>query len=373
MFGKAWRRATGAAFASAVVVLSAALPGAAGANAVPVRPGPSSLPGGSRGAAAVPWKSVGTGWVLAEDASAKNGPATLYLVSPSGRKYALRAPGGLIAWSAGKTQALFELSQENKLEQLNLQTGKASKFGLPLGTYALGYAQPAGRQVLAVTQKGLTSTLATYNLSGQLVTTLGTAKYGADGIGAANGSAFAVASSSGLRLVSSSGRLLKNLTVPAAVGCEPVRWWTAGEVLATCTTKSGGSYDEHLYLVPANGARPAELTPFRTSSYDLGDFDAWRLPSGLYLQSFGACGTLEINKLAANGSITPVTVPGTASPSYEVITADGPRLLIETEGCTARGQLLWLNPATRAETWLFKSGTIQVVPFADSRDPLVPI
>jgi hypothetical protein len=68
-----------------------------------------------------------------------------------------------------------------------------------------------------------------------------------------------------------------------------------------------------------------------------------------------------------------VAVPGTSSPSYQVVTADGPRLLIETVGCTGAGQLLWLNPATHAETWLFKSGAAQVVPFADSRDPLVQI
>jgi hypothetical protein len=315
--------------------------------------------------------------VLAEDSSGKNGPVTLYLASPSGKKYALRspAPRWLIAWSGNKTEALFDLSSANKLEQLNLQTGKASKFDLPAGSYALGYTQPAGQQVLAVTQKGSTDTLATYSLSGKLVKTLGSAKdtFGIAGIGAANGSEFAISAPAGLRLVASSGKLLKNLTVAGTAGCGPVRWWTSSTVLASCSTKSGGSEYTHLYLVPANGARPTELTPIRKSSYDLGDMDAWRLPSGLYLQSQGACGTLEINKQAASGSIAPVTVPGTSAASYAVITADGPRLLVETEGCHGGGQLLWLNPATHAETWLFKSGTVQVVPFADSQDPLVQI
>jgi hypothetical protein len=373
MFGKVWRRATGVAVAGAGVVFSAGLFGATGANAAPVTPAAGAVRAASEGVAVVPWKSVGAGWVLAEDSSGKTGPATLYLASPAGTRYALRAPGGLIAWSSDKTEALFQLSSANRLEQLNLQTGKASKFDLPAGGYALGYAEPSGQQVLGVTEKGSTATLATYSLSGKLTKALGTAKYAIDGIGTANGSTFAISASSGLRLVSSSGRLLKDLTVPAAAGCEPVRWWTASKVLATCTTKSGSASYEHLYLVPASGARPTELTPFRTSSYDLGDFDAWQLPSGLYLQSFGACGTLEINRQAPNGSVAPVAVPGTSSPSYQVVTADGPRLLIETVGCTGAGQLLWLNPATHAETWLFKSGAAQVVPFADSRDPLVQI
>lgn len=377
MSGKGWRRAKGATLATAAAMLSMGIFGAAGANAAPVTPGSDALRSGARGVATVPWKSVGAGWVLAEDSSGKNGPVTLYLVSPSGTKYPLRGPGAgwLIAWSGNKTDALLDLSSPNKLEQLNLQTGKASKFDLPAGSYALGYIQPAGQQVLAVTQKGSTDTLATYSLSGKLVKTLGSAKekLGIAGIGAANGSAFAISAPTGLRLVSSSGKLLKNLTVPDTAGCGPVRWWTSSTVLASCITKSGGSQYLHLYLVPANGAKPTELTPFRESSYDLGDMDAWQLPSGLYLQSEGACGTLEINKQAANGSITPVTVPGTSAASYAVVTADGSRLLVETEGCTGGGQLLWLNPATHAETWLFKSGTQQVIPFADSQDPLLPI
>jgi len=377
MFGKAWRRAS-TAFAGAAVVLSAGIFGGAGANAALVTPRSSELQNASRATATVPWKSVGAGWVLAEYSAGKNGPVTLYLVSASGTKYALRSPAGgtLIAWSANKTDALFELGSANKLEQLNLQTGKASKLDLPAGSYSLGYTQPAGKQVLAVTQKGSTQALATYSLSGKLAETLGSTKdsAGVSGIDAANGSAFAVSAPTGLRLVSSSGKLLKNLPVPdAGLGCWPVRWWTASKALVNCLSTSGGSYYSHLYLVPTNGARPTELTPVRKSSYDLGDLDAWQLPSGLYLQSEGACGTLEINKQAANGSLAKVSVPGTSTPSYKVVTADGARLLIETEGCVRGGQLLWLNPATHAETWLFRSGTVLVVPFADPQDPLVQV
>jgi TolB protein len=377
MFGKVGRRATGAAFAGVAMAFSAGVFGTAGANAAAVTPGAgapgAARPGGAVPGRAVPWQSVGAGWVLAEDSARAAGPATLYLASPAGAKYALRAPGGLVAWSSDKTEALFQLSAANKLEQLNLRTGKASGLNLPAGSYALGYARPAGQQVLGVAERGSTATLATYSLSGKLVQVLGSARYTIDGIGTANGGAFAISGSIGLRLVSNSGKLLRYLTVTAATGCDPVRWWTASTVLATCTTTAGSSSYEHLYLVPATGARPTQLTPFRASSYDLGDFDAWQLPSGLYLQSFGACGTLEVNRQAEGGSITPVPVPGTSSPSYQVVTAAGPRLLIETLGCTGAGQLLWLNPATRAETWLFTRGAAEVVPFADSLDPLVQI
>ena len=101
--------------------------------------------------------------------------------------------------------------------------------------------------------------------------------------------------------------------------------------------------------VPASGARPKALTPVRKSGMDLGDLDAWSLPSGLYLQSAGACGTLELNKQATNGSVAPVKVPGLpAGASVAVVTALGPQLLIHGLGCSPGGQLVWFNPATRA-------------------------
>ena len=115
------------------------------------------------------------------------------------------------------------------------------------------------------------------------------------------------------------------------VGCSPERWWTPSAILAACIAKSTNS-EPRLWLLPANGARPTALTPQRKAGHDLGDFDAWRLSSGLYLQSEGACGVTEINKQAANGSVTPVNVPGTPNSDNVIVTAAGPRLLIEPEG-----------------------------------------
>ena len=116
--------------------------------------------------------------------------------------------------------------------------------------------------------------------------------------------------------------------------------------------------------MPANGAKPKALTPVRKSGMDLGDLDAWPLPSGLYLQSAGACGTLELNKAAKNGSVAQVKVPGfPAGASVAVVTALGPQLLVHGLGCAIGGQLVWFNPATKAEKWLFKTGAEAVVPY----------
>jgi hypothetical protein len=284
----------------------------------------------------------------------------LTLAGPAGTKYALLtwpasatpAPS-IVAWAGDKTQALFELFSAGHgpegYAELNLMTAAMTRVALAAVTTPLGYTLPDGQQLLGMTQIGSDVTIARYTQAGALAQTLAT---GNDLSGAAyspDGTALAVAAPGGLQLVSNAGGLLRNLPVPGVgtkSACQPVRWWDATTILAIC---------DGLWLVPSGGATPTELTPVRKASFDLGDIDAWQLPSGLYLQSLGACGTLELNKQASDGSVTAVTVPGmTTSPV--VVTADGARLLVEQQGCAGRGQLAWYDPATGAEQWIFTAG-----------------
>ena len=304
--------------------------------------------------------------------AAKPAPTTLYLVSPSGGKYPVdqwaasktSAPH-LLAWSGDKTRALLQVGSSYQLEQLNLRTGKAVRFNLPVDVLPADYTRPSGLQLLGMGVAGSGATLARYTLTGQQAQVLGSRAYGVSGLYTPDGTELAISADTGLQLVSNTGRVIRKLPVPAAdprVGCSPARWWNGTTILAECTPK--GSYADQLWLVPANGARPTALTPVRKSGPDLGDLDAWSLPSGLYLQSAGACGTLELNRQAKNGSVAPVPVPGLpARASVAVVTALGPQLLIHGLGCTVSGQLAWFNPATKAEKWLFKAGAEAVVPY----------
>jgi hypothetical protein len=323
--------------------------------------------GETSAARGVPWPSVGAGWMLdtySTGTVAKPAPTTLYLVSPAGAKYALLtwpasatpAPS-LVAWAGDKTQALLELFSAGHgpegYAELNLMTAAMTRVALAAVTTPLGYTLPDGQQILGMTQIGSDVTIARYTQAGALAQTLVTGD--ADLSGAAyspDGTALAVAAPGGLQLISNAGGLLRNLPVPRVgtkSACQPVRWWDATTVLAIC---------DGLWLVPSGGAAPTELTPVRKASFDLGDIDAWQLPSGLYLQSLGACGTLELNKQASDGSVTRVTVPGmTTSPV--VVTADGARLLVEQQGCAGRGELAWYDPATGAEQWIFTAGAGQ--------------
>ncbi len=322
----------------------------------------------------IPWSQVGPGWELAQYSNGSSAHlTTLYLIAPNGTKYTLRTTHnekfGLAAWSGDKTRAMFFNDVVGKVEQLNLMTGKVSTFTIGGQSSPQGYTLPLGLNIAAVTNNGANFTLARYSLTGKLLKVLLRDKFAFDEVYAPNGATLAVAGPKGVRLVSNEGGVIRALNVPGtvpAIGCTPVRWWNAGTILADCSANP--TLEPRLWLVPANGAKPVALTPQRNNKGpDLGDIDGWRLTSGLYLQSLGACGTLEINRQAANGSVTAVNVAGTPNTHNAIVTASGPRLLIDpANGCMPAAGLLWYNPGTRAEQWLFKysvHASLNVIPF----------
>ncbi len=342
--------------------------------------------------AAVPWSKVGPGWALAmysasqggEAVEPKTGPATLYLVDPQGGKYKLitwsarspqaRAPWNLVDWSGDTRRALFSSgyagATREHLHQLQLRTGHVSSFTLPKDVIAIGYTRPDGLNILAEkgTAESLTSklTLQRYGLTGKLqkrlatVTDLGQVAY------QSAGAAIAAGALHGLELISNTGGVIRSLPVPGASdGCSAVRWWTKGTVLASCfVTNEAGP---RLWLVPAGGAKPTALTPVRKGGFDLGDFNAWQLSSGLYLDGYGACGTLVIGRQQRHGKEQMVSVPGAASSL--IVNATRSTLMVERiNACSPGISLVWFNPATRALTVAIRDGHNQfgvtrVVPY----------
>jgi hypothetical protein len=340
---------------------------ATGASAAPVRAAGhetraehAELAAGQTGTrSAVPWSKVGPGWALVEYTTGKYQkarPVTLYLVDPKGGKYRLylwRAtsqPWQLISWSGDKTRALFAPSSGRKMDQLNLETGAMTAFRLPASVSSvLGYTSPDGDSIL-VTKDGI----ARYSLAGKFQAQLikGSQFYVA--ISAVNGQTDVTNAPAGVDVVRNTGGVIRRLHVPGVSrksgGCTPVRWWSAATVLARCglySPKEG----EQLWLVPVSGAAPSALTAERTGNgIDLGDFDAWRFSSGLYVQAQGACGSQFIGKQAANGTVTRVNVPG--SLGTDIVTATyASRMFVRTvSGCFPSSAALWFNPATRAVT-----------------------
>jgi hypothetical protein len=332
----------------------------------------------------VPWRKVGTGWVLTEywagraalEGTPKAGAATLYLVDPAGGRYRLyrwaatKNPPFVLDWSGDKTRALIQLEPSGKLEQLVLATGKISRIDVSSAVSAIGYTRPTGQNVLGWRPDGSKFRLDRYSLTGQLLKTLATGPNDNEAVYSDSGTTLAVGGTTGIQLVSNGGGVIRRLPVPktSVAGCTPTRWWTASTILATCVARHAIS--GRLWLVPASGAKPTALTPQRSShSADLGDIGAWRLPSGLYLQGLGACGTVQIFKQASNGSVKLVSIPGDNGDNNQILTARGSRLLVRAEtGCPGNESLLWFTPSTRHVQWLFKTpssvaGVLAAVPY----------
>jgi hypothetical protein len=334
----------------------------------------------------VSWASVGAGWSLAEYSGSTSGGVTprkagatlVYLVGPSGYRDALYEwPAGqtnwtLLDWSGDKTRALFS-GPDDEVGQLVLATGKFTSFKLPGGTQVIGYSRPDGTAILATQQVMSTDKVLRYDLAGHLEQTLasGPANSASDAVYSPDGTSLAVNGAKALEQVGNDGHVIRSLPVPGDPSCLPVRWWNASTILASCTAP--GHTAGRLWLVPVSGAGPTALTPQRSSSGpDLGDLNAWSLPSGLYLQATGACGVIYIAKPTSTGAAATVTVPETTGNDNQIVAADGPRLLVRAQtSCQASTSLLWFNPATAATQLLIRApsglqGVVADIPYQGS-------
>ncbi len=384
--------------AATAAVAAAAVAGSVVALTVPAMAAQSGsaarvLAAGQAGSrAGVPWGKVGPGWALAmysasqggEGIKPKAGSSTLYLVDPLGGRYSLftwparsaRSKWTLQDWSGDVSRALFTgapsfgSNVREHVYQLTLRSGAVTGFTLPKGVTSVGYTRPDGLNILAQNGAFISphsrGTLLRYNLAGQLQKTLATVT----GLGGTAyqpaGGELAAGSRHGLELISNSGGIIRSLPVPGVNdGCNAVRWWSAGAVLASCS--ASGVPGPRMWLVPASGAKPTALTPARHNGFDMGDFNAWQLSSGLYLDGYGACGTLVIGRQPRHGRERMVNVPGSASSL--IVNATRSKLMVERiNGCMPGISLVWFNPATRAMTVAIRVGHNQhgvssVVPY----------
>jgi hypothetical protein len=384
------RRATGAVatVAAAAAVLGLAVP----AMAASAPPAPRILSGGQvAGRSAVPWRKVGPGWALAEYSASqgglgvkpKAGPSTLYLVDPQGGRYKLftwsaKSPltaSNLMGWSGDVSRAMFVAQSANpgdreRVEQLVLRTGRVTRFTLPARVNAVGYTRPDGLNIVASREaaSGKAVTVQRYSLTGKLQKDLANVKTdtGSNVAYNSNGTELAMGTASGLDLISNAGGVIRKLPVPKVTWvCTAVRWWSTRTILASCS--AGSDLEPRMWLVPASGAKPTPLTPVRSGGFDLGDFNAWQLSSGLYVNGYGGCGTLVIGRQPTHGKEQQVNVPGSASSL--IVDATRSRLMVERiNGCMPGISLVWFNPATRKMTVAIpvkghQQGIIAAIPY----------
>jgi hypothetical protein len=373
--GSSWVRAAVLSLAAVSAVAGcASAGGGAGAGGQSPAVGQAATKGSTSAASrsGSPLASVGRGWTLAEYSGAtsfdktpsKAGATTVYLVSPQGARTALytwaatKDPAWrLVDWSGDKSRALFVSAKQNTVGQLDLATRKFTSFTLPAGTQAISYSRPGGTAILASQQRSSGDKILRYDRNGKLQKTLASGPQNAATVAvySPDGTALAVNEARGVAEVTNSTGATRSLSTPAGATCQPVRWWNAGTILASCLAP--GTAAPRLWLVPASGARPTALTAQRSNQGpDLGDIDAWPLPSGLYLQALSGCGVIYIAKQASDGSAATVHVPQTTGNDNQIITANGDRLLVRAEtSCDSSSSLLWFTPASSAVQMLIKA------------------
>ncbi|OBK52830.1 hypothetical protein [Mycobacterium sp. 1081908.1] len=334
-------------------------------------------------AASIPWRQVGPGWLLATwtpavshmpgvplapgEPERATSSTKLYLVDPVGGRYLITTfgpPGDkagpeLVDWSADGSQALFYTPGAHQPNTLvDLHTGAQTQ--LTVDGHAR-FSGPDGKALLVTKQVDTSgrSSLVRVDLNGDRQlnyrTENMTGKFTGSYLTTPDGTRLVLGTSAGMALIGNDGTAGPSLPVSGQSGCDPVRWWDDQSdpvVVAVCD--SSEHKGKSLWAVPINGGAPTALTKPNDgqSGPDYGDMDAWKLPSGTFVQAQGACGVVFLAKINADGSTTKVDVPNTEG-SVGVIGTNGGHLYLHAmTGCGGGKSLLDYDPAANTSTVL---------------------
>jgi hypothetical protein len=320
---------------------------------------------------------------------------TLYLIDPAGARYAITTfpPTGnnprprLLDWSGDGSHALFYVSDKHgpgpNAVSVDLHTGTQTTLTVD---DVPSYTRPDGKAILVSTSDNGKDTLKRIDLAGNVQFTypmdLGDAgQFGGGYLESPDGTQLVLSTAPpgnqqtpnpDLVVMGNDGVVVRELPSPMPGGrCDPVRWWTPTVFLAHCTADSGGQ----LWQVPLDGEAPTALTAVNSGhgddpgfQGDFGDGDAWQLPSGTFLQSAGACGSIFLSRLTPDKHTTRVTPPGMDSSVIVAGATADKLLLVGKVGCGSTTSLVTYDPATNTDTVLLGppvtgGAVIQALPY----------
>ncbi|HEU5007669.1 MAG TPA: hypothetical protein VFT67_11890 [Jatrophihabitantaceae bacterium] len=263
----------------------------------------------------VPWSRVGTGWTLASWTRRHRATETLYLVSSTGRRYAVaRMPKSSypLLWSPDGRRAL--MGGDHGLSEVDLRTGRRTAVHLPGGyTEPLTYSRPRGLALIAAvgtTEPGtsyITMRLERFGLNGrhQLSYPLrvkGAGTLSTSGVvETADGTELVVGAHHGLVLLRNDGTLVRRLLPSTRQTCEVVTWWRHDIALASC----GG----RMWAVPISGAKATALSLGPTRKDMFGYVNEWRYSRGRLGLAANGCGPATLVRFDKRGQGVPIDVP----------------------------------------------------------------
>jgi hypothetical protein len=302
----------------------------------------------------------------------------VYLVSPAGDRYPITefppADGlpNLVEWSGDGSHALFESKRGFDTTAISIDLHTGERTSVPVhGTPA--YAGPYAKALLVAGFNGdQPRTLKRIDMAGteQFVYPIkdlgGAGRFGGDYLKTPDGTQLVLATENlgnkisprtdqSLVVMSSDGSIVRTLPAPMPEAeCTPVKWWTPGVFLTHC-----GGGGEQLWKVPLDGSKPTALTGVNTREQNdplfednLGNWNAYELPSGTFLPTAGPCGTTFVSRLTPDGGTQRVDLNG-ISGSAELAGVSGDKLVIIGKvGCSGGDSLMTYDPAANASTVL---------------------
>jgi hypothetical protein len=329
----------------------------------------------------VPWDDVGAGWNLATwtmdpyipenpPAPGESADTTLYLVDPSGNRYAITTfPSDgdgygprLVDWSGDGGRALLSDidTQPPAAIIVDLHTGEQTTVSNPgTGRFDPHFTLPSGEALLLTTDgddSQQPTTLERVDLTGERELLYPTHTLGSPFTGSVlstpDGTQLILGSGAGLLVMGNDGTVGQPLSIPPDVThCNPLRWWdgeTATTLLVGCTNNDNQA---QLWLTPMDGGAPTALTAPNGEDYPT---DAWQLPAGTFVQTESQCGDMVLEKLNVDGTTSPVSVPDTdPKKSIQVIgVSDEDLILRGFQSCGPGQGLIDYDPAANTSTVL---------------------
>ncbi len=319
---------------------------------------------------AIPWSSVGQGWLLAQwqpkftpppaaRRLARHTASYVVLVAPDGRRFLVQSipstSTALSSWSGdGRRALLVTQGTAVRLEVLNLVThAAADEFVLPTSNNVIYesavFTRPQGLALNVVTQTNEHQLLQRFSLSGAIEATYPAAfsrlgRFTGGFLPSPDGTRMVLGAGHGLAIATNAGVVVRQLALHAESWCLPQRWWSPGVVLASCGSAS------RLFLFSVAGGPPVAIDRVPVAP-DAGDLSAWRLGSAVYVQVASACGYEYLAKL--DGKV-PVRVKVPKVPldhTVYVIGVAGSRLALQASvACNPGASLLWYSPSKASST-----------------------
>jgi hypothetical protein len=358
---------------------------------------PAVTQGVERGIGDVPWAQVGPGWMLAMwtpvtphrpgekpapgEVDPEKANTTLYLLdAATGNRYNITTftpedhEPYLADWSGDGSHALFSATREAKAISIDLHTGERTIVPVD-GTPE--YTRPDGKALLVSKRfnGNEPGTLKRIDMSGHEQLAYPTDDLGGAGqfsgdylespdgtqlvLGTANlGNEVVPRSDNSLVVMDNNGLIVRTLPVPMPKAyCAPVKWWRPTVFLAHCSAERFAG--EQLWEVPLDGGKPIALTAFNSAhgkdpgfEGNLGNWNAYHVPSGVFLPTAGACGTAFVSRLTPDGHTRRVQIPG-VSDSVELAGVTGDKLVVVgMVGCGGGQSLMTYDPVANTSVVL---------------------